>query len=70
MVEVRNLLFIIIYCIEFWCCVFGVVIFCFVVDVIASHLLLLSFVVDMIGFRWFNILESCFIFCVISLNKG
>ena len=50
MVEVRNLFVVIIYCIGFWCGIFGVLFLSFVVVMIrpTSHFLLLSLVVDVI----------------------
>ena len=46
MVEVRNVFLIIIHCIGFWCGSFGILVLNFVVVIIASHFLLLSFTVD------------------------
>ena len=74
MVEVRNLFVVIIYCIGFWCGIFGVLFLSFVVVMIrpTSHFLLLSLVVDVIDTYIRLTLFSNHIYTLyrLSLRKG
>ena len=74
MVEVRNLFVVIIYCIGFWCGIFGVLFLSFVVVMIrpTSHFLLLSLVVDVIDtyIRLTLFLNHIYTLYRLSLRQG